>query len=444
MKVIITMLFSMFIIISNQVFADEIYFPPLTGSDWEKVSPESLNWNTQKIEELYKFLDEKNSKAFIVLKDGKIVIEKYFDSFTKDSVWYWASAGKTLTSALVGIAQEEGLLSINDITSKYLGEGWTSCLKEKEDMITIRHQLTMTTGLDYQVEDLDCTNPECLKYKADAGTQWYYHNAAYTLLENVVVNASGLNYNTYYGQKIRNLTGINGLWIKTGFINVFYSVPRSMARYGILMLNKGVWNGTDVIKDKEYLKQMTNTSQGLNKSYGYLWWLNGKDSYMIPGLSKVFIGDAMPDAPYDMFAALGKNGQILNVAPSKGIVVVRMGDRPDDQFFISNVFNNQIWQYLNEIMDGETSVRENTEEMGITPNPASEYIEIRKPSEGFKPSEGSATKIYNTFGEIVMTTPSLRDTPSEKGNLKIDISHLPVGLYFIQIGNYSEKFMVVR
>jgi len=184
-----------------ELFATEIYFPPIVGDSWDTIDPISLGWDTSAINTLFTFLDQKNTKAFIVLKDGKIVLEKYFGTFTKDSNWYWASAGKTLTSSLVGIAQEEGLLSIYDKTSKYLGNGWTSCPKEKEDLITIQHQLTMTTGLDYEVEDQYCTNPDCLKYKADAGTHWYYHNDPYTLLEKVIVNASGKDYNTFFAQK---------------------------------------------------------------------------------------------------------------------------------------------------------------------------------------------------------------------------------------------------
>lgn len=102
MKSIFCTIFT-FLIFSIAI-AGDMYFPPLTGSDWQTINPETLNWNTFKIDDLYKFLAEKKSKAFIVLKDGKIVIEKYFDTFNKDSIWYWASAGKTLTSALVGIA----------------------------------------------------------------------------------------------------------------------------------------------------------------------------------------------------------------------------------------------------------------------------------------------------------------------------------------------------
>jgi hypothetical protein len=77
----------------------------------------------------------------------------------------------------------------------------------------------------------------------------------------------------------------------------------------------------------------------------------------------------------------------------------------------------------------------------VTPNPASDYIEIGQLSKVFDPSEGSGIKIYNTFGECVK---NLSPALSEGEGVRIDISHLPVGLYLLQIGNYSEKFMVVR
>ena len=140
--------------------------------------------------------------------------------FTSNTPWYWASAGKTLTAFLTGIAQQEGLLNIGDKTSKYLGEGWTSAPAEKEDLITIRHQLTMTTGLDYEVDDLDCTDPSCLLYKADAGTQWFYRNAAYTLIEQVISNASGESYNNFTNERVEQTTGMSGTWIQTGENNV--------------------------------------------------------------------------------------------------------------------------------------------------------------------------------------------------------------------------------
>ena len=92
--------------------AQQLYFPPLTGNTWETVTPASLGWCEQYLDSLDEMLDNTNSKAFIILKDGKIAHEKYFDAFTQDSIWYWASAGKSLTSLLVGISQQEGFLYI--------------------------------------------------------------------------------------------------------------------------------------------------------------------------------------------------------------------------------------------------------------------------------------------------------------------------------------------
>jgi len=121
MKSIIILLF-VYVFMLSGTNAQNLYFPPVNNNAyWDTVSPASLGWCTNKIDTLYNYLQQENSRAFIVLKDGKIVLEKYFGSFTKDSLWYWASAGKTLTSFLIGKAQEDGLLSINDTTSKYLG-----------------------------------------------------------------------------------------------------------------------------------------------------------------------------------------------------------------------------------------------------------------------------------------------------------------------------------
>lgn len=229
--------------------APAMYFPPLNFATWETVSPAALGWDEAEMADLENFLQLKKTKAFIILKNGRIATERYFGTFTADSTWYWASAGKTLTAFLIGIAQQEGKLHINDKTSKYLGITWTSLSPEKENLITIRHQLTMTTGLDDDVPESDCTQPSCLQYKADAGKRWSYHNAPYTLLEKVVERATGNTYNTFFQQKIRDKIGMNGTWIKTGFNNVYFSTPRSMARFGLLLLNKGRWNKDVILSD---------------------------------------------------------------------------------------------------------------------------------------------------------------------------------------------------
>jgi len=96
---------------------EPVYFPPVSGTDWQTTTPASLNWNEAELNSLYPYLETKNTKAFIILKNGKIVAKKYFRTFTGDRLWYWASAGKTMTAFLVGIAQQEGLLNINNRSS---------------------------------------------------------------------------------------------------------------------------------------------------------------------------------------------------------------------------------------------------------------------------------------------------------------------------------------
>ena len=100
-----------------------LYFPPVSGTEWQSLTPASQGWNETQLNDLYTYLQSKNTKAFIILQGGKIVAERYFGTFTADSVWYWASAGKTMTAMLVGIAQQEGLLNINTRSSQYLGRG---------------------------------------------------------------------------------------------------------------------------------------------------------------------------------------------------------------------------------------------------------------------------------------------------------------------------------
>jgi CubicO group peptidase (beta-lactamase class C family) len=336
--------------------ADSMYFPPNGSTTWETTSPQSLGWNETKLNELDDFLETTNTRALIILKDGKIVVEKYFGKqlvntsldFTATSNWYWASAGKTLTSALVGIAESKGEIDFDASTSDYLGAGWSSLSTVQESKIKVRHQLTMTSGLDDDVVNPDCTEPSCLVYKAEPGARWAYHNAPYTLLDEVVAQATGSTLNDFLNAELESKIGMVGEYIQTGDNNVYYSTPRAMARFGLLLLNKGTWDQTEVIPES-YFELMTTTSQNLNLSYGYLTWLNGKSSFMIPKLQTVFPGSVSPNAPDEMVAAMGKNGQLINVVPSEGLVVIRMGDDPETGL-VPFTYQDDLWEKLNEII----------------------------------------------------------------------------------------------
>lgn len=336
--------------------SDKRYFPPITGLNWETLDPASLNWDEDELQQLNRLLEENGTRGFILLQGGKLVVEEYFgdrlatnQAFDQNSLWYWASAGKALTATLVGLAQEEGKLSITESSSKYLGEGWTSLSVQQENKITIWHQLTMTTGLDDGVSNRDDYSPNKLKYLAEPGSRWAYHNAPYTLLDKVIEDATAASFQDYFNQKIASRIGITGTWQKVGFNNVFFSNARSMARFGLLMLANGDWADQKVIQDKRFLEQMINTSQELNRSYGYLWWLNGKPSFMLPTIQNVFQGSWAPNAPRDMVCGLGKDGQYVCIIPSMDLVLVRMGESPD-QSLVPFMFLDEIWQQLNKVL----------------------------------------------------------------------------------------------
>ena len=251
--------------------SETIYFPPIGSDVWETKPLAELNWNQNQLQPLYDYLELKNTKSFIILHDGKIVIEKYFGTHSANSPWYWASAGKTLTSTVCGIADQEEIITIDNKVSDYLGIGWTSAPLVKENLITCKNLLSMNSGLDDSLGD--DISPANLQYVADAGSRWAYHNV-YVKLQDVVEQASGQNWNTYFNTKLRDKIGMTGAWTQVGGLSVFGSTTRSMARFGLLIYAKGKWNSTQIINEN-YLNIATTTSQNINQAYGYLWWLNG-------------------------------------------------------------------------------------------------------------------------------------------------------------------------
>lgn len=327
-----------------------MYFPPIGTDTWETKTAASLNWDETAIQPLLDYLELKHSRSFMVLVNGRIVIEEYFNGHTATTPWYWASAGKTLTAAVSGIAQQDGYLDINNKVSDYLGTGWTSEALAKENLITCRHLLTMSSGLDDALgDDVSSAN---LQYKADAGTRWAYHNV-YVKMQDVVAAATGQTWNNYFNTSLKNKIGMTGTWLTSGDgddLNVYWSTTRTMARFGLLALNKGNWDGAQIVNES-YFNDMTTTSQNINKAYGYLWWLNGKDSYHLPQTQVQFNGSLVPSAPADMYMALGKNDQKIYVIPSKKMVIVRMGEAADEVNWALSGFDEALWQKINAVIN---------------------------------------------------------------------------------------------
>jgi CubicO group peptidase (beta-lactamase class C family) len=325
-----------------------MYFPSNTGSNWETKSLSSLGWNQNAVQPLKDYLIQKNTKSFMILVNGRIVMEEYFNGHNSTSTWEWNSAGKTLVATTTGIAQQEGLLNISNKASDYLGTEWTSMPLPKENLITVRHLLTMTTGNDDTKQYV--TKPN-LTYIADAGTRWAYSNI-FQKLTDVVADASNKPFETYFNEKLKSKIGMDGYWNFGTIYTIYHSTTKSMARFGLLALNKGKWNNEQIINESFFNESIT-TSQNINPSYGYLWWLNGKTSLMIPGEQTIYQGSLVPNAPVDMYAAMGASDQRIYVIPSKKMVIIRMGNASDpaNPNFAVSGFDNELWGKINAVIN---------------------------------------------------------------------------------------------
>lgn len=414
-----------YLLVSKNGTAQPLYFPPLAGTAWDSIVPQDIGYCQPGIDSLYNYLQAKSTKSFMLLKDGKRVLEKYFGTYTRDSLWYWASASKSLASFITGMAQKQGYIDINNKVSQYLGTGWTSAPLAKENLINVKDLLKMTSGLDDNPPspcDNEDTAKSCLLYLSDATTRWAYHTGAYRKVQDVVSSAVGQNYNVITNNWIKTKIGMSsGIWIQ----QVFYSKARDMARFGLLCLNKGIWANDTILKDSVYFKNMVNTSQNLNKAYGYLWWLNGKSSFMVPQSQITFTGTLMPNAPSDMFCALGKNDQKIYVVPSQNIVIVRQGNTAGGFNLAPSAFDNTLWGYLNRL-SCVTGLNENamSPQFKMYPNPAGDEITIEN-------ANGSASEITitTTVGAEVYNYKNVNNVPS----LKISLQGFEKGTYFVSV-----------
>ena len=247
------------------------------------------------------------------------------------------------------------------------------------------------------------------------------------VLDSVIENATGQTLNTFTTIKLKNPTGMTGSFLSIGYNNIYYSTARSMARFGLLMLNDCIWNGDTVLHDKSYFDSMISPSQSLNKSYGYLWWLNGKESFMLPKMQLVFNGFFAPDAPADLISGMGKNGQIVSFSQSKNLVVVRMGQAPDSLGFVPNKYLNDLWIRLNAVMCSANDVEETREMSLFTIH--DNVIEITGDIDN-----NVSCAILDINGKIVQQS---------CGSTFIDIANLPKGVYVIRaIGHKKNSFMV--
>lgn len=320
------------------------YYPPLGSTAWETISPTALGWNAAALESALDWAGTQNSSAIVILSRGRIVAERYWNGWTPQTAGPYFSAGKTITSYLIGQLAAEGRLALDEPVSRRLGAGWSRATSESQ--ITVRQLLSMASGLD-----------DSLRTVTAPGPRFYYNNPAYYQLFGVAEAAAGTSMTALTQARLWSRIGMStARWVPStdtgepGFIHA--GSARDFARFGLLMLQHGVWDGQRVHADSAFLANARRPSGTDNASYGWLWWLNGGASYRTPGpyLLPTVSGPLIPDAPADLAAALGKDDKKLYVVPSLQLVVVRLGDRAPTSGTASpeaiSSFDNALWQRL--------------------------------------------------------------------------------------------------
>jgi CubicO group peptidase (beta-lactamase class C family) len=326
----------------------QLYFPSADGT-WDTVDPASVGWDPDALAAALDLAGRRLSTGVVMLQGGRILAERYWDGATAESAQDVFSAQKSFTSVLIGIAQQEGRLNIDDSITRWVGAKWSRAEPEEESQVLIRHLLTMTSGLDSQ-----------LRYQEPAGNSWYYNTQAYHVLQPVLEKATGSTLQSYSEHVLFGPLGMtSAAWMSEsdrartdsarGDRVSLEITPRDMARFGLLVLAGGWWAGTSIIDDPAYLRASLSPSQDYNPSYGLLWWLNGEPSHELPGDDPQPVeGPIIPSAPFDLVAALGTNDQKIYVVPSLDLVITRQGGPAGPSDLTVSSFDSVWWRALME------------------------------------------------------------------------------------------------
>jgi CubicO group peptidase (beta-lactamase class C family) len=300
------------------------------------------------IDDFDTFLSEMDTQAFIVIQDDKILYEKYFNNAERDSLLTSFSVAKSFTSALIGIAVEQGYInSIDDAITDYIPE-----LTERDprfNEITIRHLLMMASGLDFHEESpgifygdgaLTTYHPDqrhaSLQYTdiKDAPGQYFQYNKYHPQLLGIILErATGTSVTEYLQDKLWNPLGMefSGSWSldseTSGFEKMETGVNARAIDYvklGRLYLNDGSWNGEQVIP-AVWVHDSTQVDRSTQNEFYYPDEFGQKIFHDLNGYYKyMWYGYLRGESGYD-FAAEGDLGQFIYVSPHKNLIIVRNG-----------------------------------------------------------------------------------------------------------------------
>lgn len=257
--------------------------------------PEKIGMSSKVLLEMYEELEENflPIHSLIIMRHGKIATSGYWYPYTKDMNHIIYSTSKSITALAVGFCIEEGRFTIDDRIIDFFPELITGPVTEYGRMRTVRHLLTMTDGqLGDPNKSLDRDYCDWLKSYLNApprvkpGTLYGYNNAATIALAALVQRVTGMTMMEYLQPRLFEPLGIHGIYceqhrgIDAGSRGI-HCKTEDLAKIGQLMLQKGQWEGKQIISARwveEATKkhvEVTNFSIATdgNRGYGYQWWL---------------------------------------------------------------------------------------------------------------------------------------------------------------------------
>jgi CubicO group peptidase (beta-lactamase class C family) len=328
---------------------EEAYWP--RGADWATIKPAAVDMDEVQLQAVVKYALEQKTLGVLVLRAGKIVAEGYAQGWGVDKTHNLASATKSMTSILVGMALDDGKFKGLDQSIADFAPAWKGTDKEA---IQLWHFLSMTTGLNHRGAGLSRRGDQFetglkMPLTAKPGEVWAYNTNAYHMLFRLLEKATGENLEAYSQRKLFGPLGMEHPgWIKAqaGGVTNYHSVQcsvRDLARFGLFALRGGKWGDKQLVSE-QYFRQATSPSQKLNPAYGFLWWLNNPEAAAVS--RRVARQLLFPGAPCDLFAAMGNEGQIALIVPSLDLVVVRLGDSPQDGDFPARLLQQVILSFM--------------------------------------------------------------------------------------------------
>jgi CubicO group peptidase (beta-lactamase class C family) len=308
---------------------------------WRTSTPAEQGMDAQKLADMLDKIqqDQLNLDSLLVIRNGYLVLEKYFGSFQQDTRHELYSCTKSFISTLVGIALDQGLIAGTEqpILGFFPGKAFANPDPQKETM-TLEDLLTMRSGLDWEEGDPTYramyVSQDWVKYVLDEpmaqppGTQFLYCSGCTHVLSAIVQKATGMNTLDFAKRNLFEPLGITNLRWDTDSTGIpiggwgLQITPRDMAKLGYLYLYGGEWDGQQIVSTAWVENATTrHTATDGTMGYGYQWWI-------YPSL--------------EGYTALGRYGQTIFVIPWADLVIVTTAPNLDNHDKIFQLIDDYI------------------------------------------------------------------------------------------------------